>query len=56
MRALWYSFRFRLGSHADEPLGRHDATGSEVLGNGITESRTYINDNLLTAINHLNAS
>ena len=29
---------------------------SDVLGNGITETRTYSNDNLLTAINYSNAS
>ncbi len=56
MRATWHSCWFRLGSHADKPHGNHHASGSDVLGNGITETRTYSNDNLLTAINYSNTS
>ena len=56
MRAMWHSSWLRLGYHVDEPLGNHHAIGSDVLGNGITESRTYSNNNLLTAINYPNAS
>ena len=40
----------------DEPHGNHHASGSDVLGSWITESRTYSNNNLLTAINYPNAS
>jgi hypothetical protein len=39
-----------------EPYRNHHSSDRELLGNGITESRTYSNDNLLTAINYSNAS
>jgi RHS repeat-associated protein len=55
MRAPVYSC-VRLGAHAVEPHRNHHASCSDVPGNGITESRTYSNDNLLTAINYSNAS
>ena len=55
MRAPVYSC-VRLGAHAVEPHRNHHASCSDVPSNGITESRTYSNDNLLTAINYSNAS
>jgi RHS repeat-associated protein len=39
-----------------EPYRNHHSSDKELLGNGITESRTYSNENLLTAINYSNAS
>jgi hypothetical protein len=39
-----------------EPYRNHHSSDRELLGNGITESRTYSNEYLLTAINHSNAS
>ena len=56
MRALRHLCWFRLGFHVDKPHGNHHASRTDVLGNGITESRSYSNDNLLTAINYSNTS